>query len=108
MNGVKILVPTVRETKKNYLKSFVLSFKTFCIRIYHHAFAYCFFFIKTTDITLDNLNMEYLNAGLMFPRNRDIDGKAILVLKSKLHIRGLRDSDQLLRGFIYWMERMNR
>lgn len=52
--------------------------------------------------------MEYLNAGLMFPRNRDIDGKAILVLKSKLHIRGLRDSDQLLRGFIYWMERMNR
>lgn len=52
--------------------------------------------------------MEYINAGLLFPRNRDIDGKVILVLKSKLHIRGLRDTNQLLRNFIYWIERLNR
>lgn len=52
--------------------------------------------------------MEYINVGLMFPRNRDIDGKAILVLKSKLHIRGARDNDQLIRNFVYWVERMNR
>lgn len=60
------------------------------------------------DICYENLNQEYIDAGLMFPRNRDIDGKAILVLKSKLHIRGLRNSDQLLRGFVYWVERLNR
>lgn len=52
--------------------------------------------------------MEYMNAGLSFPRNRDIDGKTILVLKSKLHIRGARDNEQLLRIFIYWIERLNR
>lgn len=52
--------------------------------------------------------MEYIHEGLMFPRNRDIDGKAILVLKSKLHVRGARDTDQLIRNFIYWVERMNR
>lgn len=52
--------------------------------------------------------MEYMNAGLSFPRNRDIDGKVVLVLKSKLHIRGLRDTEQLFRIFIYWIERLNR
>lgn len=59
-------------------------------------------------MTTDNINMDFINAGLMFPRNRDIDGKVVLVLKSKLHIRGLRDTDQLLRNFIYWLERINR
>lgn len=52
--------------------------------------------------------MEYINEGMIFPRNRDIDGKVILVLKSKLHVRGLRDTDQLIRNFIYWVERLNR
>lgn len=52
--------------------------------------------------------MEYMEAGLSFPHNRDIDGKIILVLKSKLHIRGARDNEQLFRIFIYWMERLNR
>lgn len=60
------------------------------------------------DISEKNINMDYINAGLVFPRNRDIDGKPILVLKSKLHVRGLRDTDQLLRNFIYWIERLNR
>lgn len=62
----------------------------------------------TPDLSVDNLNMEYLNAGLFFPRNCDIDGKVILIQKSKLHIRGLRDTEQLLRVFIYWVERLNR
>lgn len=60
-----------------------------------------------TDISEDNINMEYINEGMIFPRNRDIDGKVILVLKSKLHVRGLRDTDQLIRNFIYWVERLN-
>lgn len=67
-----------------------------------------FVFAIFTDITEDNINMEYINEGMIFPRNRDIDGKVILVLKSKLHVRGLRDTDQLIRNFIYWVERLNR
>lgn len=60
------------------------------------------------DITFDDLNKEYMETGLYFPRNRDIDGKRILIVKSKLHIRGLRNTEQLIRGFVYWVERLNR
>ncbi|XP_031618036.1 motile sperm domain-containing protein 2-like [Contarinia nasturtii] len=60
------------------------------------------------DISEKNINMDYIHEGLMFPRNRDIDGKVVLVLKSKQHVRGLRDTEQLLRNFIYWIERLNK
>lgn len=67
-----------------------------------------FLHVEFIDISEENINMDYIHEGLMFPRNRDIDGKVVLVLKSKLHVRGLRDTDQLLRNFIYWIERLNR
>lgn len=60
------------------------------------------------DITVNNINMDYVRAGIVFPHNRDKDGKALLIFKSKLHIRGVRDSKELLRVFVYWMERMYR
>lgn len=72
-----------------------------------HYCAYLFIYLFA-DITESNINKEYMDAGLSFPRNRDIDGKTILVLKSKLHIRGARDNEQLFRIFIYWIERLNR
>lgn len=49
-----------------------------------------------------------MNAGIVFPHNRDKDGKALLIIKSKLHVRGVRDSKELLRIFVYWMERLYR
>lgn len=52
--------------------------------------------------------MDYLRVGIVFPHNVDVDGKAILIFKSKLHIRGTRDSHQLLRVFVYWVERLQR
>lgn len=52
--------------------------------------------------------MDYIHAGLAFPHNRDIDGKKLLIFKSKLHFKGVRDSHELLRVFVYWMERMYR
>lgn len=52
--------------------------------------------------------MDYVNVGIVFPHNRDKDGKAMLIVKSKLHFRGLRDPKQLLRVFVYWIERMQR
>lgn len=66
------------------------------------------FIVYQTDISEANINMEYIECGLTFPRNYDIDGKRIFIIKSKLHVRGLRNADDLLRIFIYWMERLNR
>lgn len=60
------------------------------------------------EIDVHNINMDYVNEGLAFPHNRDRDGKLLFIFKSKLHIRGLRDSKELIRIFVYWMERMYR
>lgn len=61
-----------------------------------------------TEISEKNLNMEYVKSGIYFPRGRDIDGKRLLVARLRLHIRGLRDLDELLRVFVYWLERLWR
>lgn len=52
--------------------------------------------------------MDYVNVGDCFPRNHDIEGKSILVYRSVLHVRGKRDSKELIRIFVYWMERFQR
>lgn len=52
--------------------------------------------------------MEYVNVGDCFPRNHDIEGKCMLIYKSVLHVKGKRDSKELIRIFVYWMERLQR
>lgn len=52
--------------------------------------------------------MEYINEGLSFPRNRDLNGRVIFVFKSKLHFKGMRDHQELLKIFVYWMDRIQR
>ena len=52
--------------------------------------------------------MDYVNAGLAFPRNRDRDGKVLFIFKSKFHIKGVRETKELLRIFVYWIERLQR
>ena len=52
--------------------------------------------------------MEYIDAGLSFPRNRDVDGKVVFIFKSKLHFKGVRDMNELMRIFVYWLERLMR
>lgn len=34
------------------------------------------------DIREDNIRMEYINDGLMYPRGRDVDGKTVFIFKS--------------------------
>lgn len=46
--------------------------------------------------------------GLSFPRNRDVDGKLLFIHRSKLHFKNVRETKQLIRIFVYWMERFNR
>lgn len=52
--------------------------------------------------------MEYVNAGLSYPKNRDLHGRLIFIFKSKLHFKGLRDHQELLNIFVYWMDRIQR
>ncbi|XP_035785491.1 motile sperm domain-containing protein 2-like [Anopheles albimanus] len=60
------------------------------------------------DIREDNIRMEYINDGLMFPRGRDVDGKTVFIFKSKLYVRGSRNLDDLKKCFLYWIERIIR
>lgn len=52
--------------------------------------------------------MDYVNLGDCFPRGHDIEGKLMLIYKSVLHVKGKRDAKELIRIFIYWMERFQR
>ncbi|XP_058054083.1 motile sperm domain-containing protein 2-like [Anopheles bellator] len=60
------------------------------------------------EIREDNIRMEYVNDGLMFPRGRDLDGKTVFIFKSKLYVRGSRNLDDLKKCFLYWIERIIR
>lgn len=52
--------------------------------------------------------MDYVNVGDCFQRNHDIEGKTMLVYKSVLHVKGKRDTKELIRIFVYWVERLQR
>ncbi|KAG4071043.1 hypothetical protein HA402_001480 [Bradysia odoriphaga] len=62
----------------------------------------------TNDITESSINMDYVNVGDCFPRNHDIEGKMMLIYRSVLHVKGKRDAKELIRIFVYWIERMYR
>ncbi|CAG2062891.1 unnamed protein product [Timema podura] len=62
----------------------------------------------TNDISESNIKMEYVNEGCLFAHNRDKDGKSILVFKSKKHVKGQKDMDELKRVVVYWFERLER
>ncbi|XP_055622964.1 motile sperm domain-containing protein 2-like [Toxorhynchites rutilus septentrionalis] len=63
---------------------------------------------KVNDISEDNVRMEYIHDGIMFPRGKDLDGKTIFIFRSRLYTRGSRDLDDMKRMFLYWLERMIR
>ncbi|XP_059610439.1 motile sperm domain-containing protein 2-like isoform X2 [Phlebotomus argentipes] len=60
----------------------------------------------TNDLDVSQLRQEYLHEGFMFPRNRDIDGKRLLIFRSKLYVRGTKDMDDVKRILVYWVERL--
>nr|CAD7440656.1 unnamed protein product [Timema bartmani] len=62
----------------------------------------------TNDISESNIRMEYVNEGCLFAHNQDKDGKSILVFKSKKHVKGQKDMDELKRVVVYWFERLER
>lgn len=62
----------------------------------------------TNDISEQNVRVDYLEDGSMFSHSQDIDGKSLLILKCKKHVKGQRDLEELKRCLVYWFERLER
>lgn len=66
------------------------------------------FIENVSEISEENIRKDYLLESHMYPKGRDIDGKLIFYFKGILHIRGARNSDDVKRCFLYWLERILR
>uniref|UniRef100_A0A1B0D6P0 Uncharacterized protein n=1 Tax=Phlebotomus papatasi TaxID=29031 RepID=A0A1B0D6P0_PHLPP len=60
----------------------------------------------TNDLDASKMHQEYLHEGFMFPKNRDINGKRLLIFRSKLYVRGTKNMDDVKRLLVYWVERV--
>ncbi|KAK4877311.1 hypothetical protein RN001_009817 [Aquatica leii] len=63
---------------------------------------------KTNEINESNLNMDFIKEGVFFYHGRDIDGCSLFIFKSKKHIKGQLDFEDVKRTVIYWLERLER
>lgn len=52
--------------------------------------------------------MDIIHDGGFFSHGRDVDGKALLIFKSKKHIKGQKDINDLKRCLVYWVDRLER
>lgn len=64
--------------------------------------------INASEINESTLRMDYVKEGMFFPRGRDLDGCLLLVLKSKMHVKGQKDYNELKKIMIYWFDRLER
>lgn len=62
----------------------------------------------TNDLNENNLVKEYLHDGVVFARNKDLDGKTLLIFRTKLHVKGAKNMDEVIRVVVYWIERIHR
>lgn len=58
------------------------------------------------EINESNIRMDYVNEGIVFPRNKDKDGKTLIIFRAKLHVKGSKDMKDLMRVVVYWIERI--
>lgn len=56
----------------------------------------------------DNVRRDYLEDGVCFSHGKDKDGKILFIIKSKLHVKGERDFEEVKRCIVYWFERLER
>ncbi|CAG9770597.1 unnamed protein product [Ceutorhynchus assimilis] len=63
---------------------------------------------QTNDINENNIKMDIIIKGAFFPHGKDIDGRDILIFKTKMHSKGVVDAEDLKRCVIYWFERLER
>lgn len=62
----------------------------------------------TNELNENNLVKEYLHDGVVFARNKDLDGKTLLIFRTKLHVKGTKNMDEVIRVVVYWIERIQR
>ncbi|XP_053690288.1 motile sperm domain-containing protein 2-like [Sabethes cyaneus] len=63
---------------------------------------------KINEICEENIRIDYVHEGIMFPRGKDIDGKTLFIYRSRLYKRGSRNLNDMKRMFLYWLERLIR
>ncbi|KAG6461114.1 hypothetical protein O3G_MSEX012427 [Manduca sexta] len=64
--------------------------------------------VGASDINESNIRLDYVKEGLFFPRGRDVDGCLLLIFKSKMHVKGQRDYEEIKKIMIYWFDRVER
>ncbi|CAH2238560.1 motile sperm domain-containing protein 2-like [Pararge aegeria] len=64
--------------------------------------------VSANDINENNLRMDYVHEGGLFPHGRDVDGCLLLIVKSKKHVKGAKDFEELKKVIIYWFDRIER
>ena len=60
------------------------------------------------SLTSANLDDGLKNKGSLYLRNRDADGKQLLIFDVKKHIKGAANMDDMQRMFLYFLERVDR
>lgn len=64
--------------------------------------------VGANEINENTIRMDYVKEGMFFPRGRDVDGCLLLILKSKMHVKGQKDYDEIKKIMIYWFDRCER
>ncbi|XP_054012731.1 motile sperm domain-containing protein 2-like [Hylaeus anthracinus] len=60
------------------------------------------------EITEETVKREYLEDGICFIHGKDREGKALFIIRCKLHTRGSKDFNEVRRVIVYWFERLER
>lgn len=64
--------------------------------------------VGANDLNENTIRMDYVKEGAFFPHGRDIDGHLLLIIKSKMHVKGQKDFEDLKKILIYWFDRIER
>ena len=67
----------------------------------------CVFYLFS-DIRSNNLEDSLKSKGSLYLRNRDADGKQLLIFEVKKHIKGVNNMNDMHRMFLYFLERVDR
>lgn len=54
------------------------------------------------------IRLDYIETGALFAHNKDVDGKTLLLVRSKNHVKGSKDMNELIKILVYWIERIQR
>lgn len=64
--------------------------------------------VGASDINESTLRLDYVKDGIFFPHGRDVDGSLILIVKSKMHVKGQKEFEDIKKILIYWLDRIER